>query len=141
MNDSEYSTELPLATMRKKKVPLESIPLNDLDVLMAKQLEETYDRKESKAPPGFDGLCTSLVNTSTGGWLHVDTRGKEEFVSFNVFVGKIHHESNGLDDVSQYVQRQAWCDMAEAFVDKFGEDRTPHDIISCRRSIRKVFGI
>ena len=68
------------------------------------------------------------------------TKDRDEFTTFNVFLAKIRRESEGLDATTDRRRRQ-WCEMADAFVEKFGVDRTPDDIIKCRDSVRTVFGV
>lgn len=113
--------------------------MNELDLHTAETMNRTYIRRESEDHT-FEGKITTTFNTSSGGWMDVETHGLDEFVFLNVFIAKVRRESEGLGSATDE-RRFAWRDMANAFIDRFGAERTPPDILTCLQSLQDVFGI
>ena len=87
-----------------------------------------------------DGIVRHGVTTHQGSLFPVKTKGAEEFVLYGVFVQKIRRENRGLDDASTEDKRK-WYEMAKSFVDEFGEDRTPPDIVDCMLGCKDHLGL
>ena len=114
---------------------LSSIPLNDIDQSERMAFSNTFTQLARNE-------ITSAVNKggSADGFMTVTTRGRDDFLTYNVFVAKIRRESAGMQ-VAKQGTRVAWCSMVTSFMDKFGEDQTPPDIVTCLREVRALYGI
>ena len=118
---------------------LADIPLAPLDELYLRQSLGSFQEME-RSGQITDGQVVVAVNTLEGPPFRATTRGAEEFVNFMVFVGKIRRENEDLREQSAQQQRK-WCEMAEAFVDAFGEERTPPDIAEELRAVKAHLGL
>jgi len=65
---------------------------------------------------------------------------RKDFALYHILVTKIRHESAGMVEATQ-ARRRAWEAMAQAFIDKFGNERTPPDIIKCVAEVREHWNI
>jgi len=122
------------------RIALSSIPFNQLDAIQSDMFGQNYAAIEDRGG-AVDGLVKSAVNAGVGdGFITVETRGRDDFIAYNVFVSKIRRESAGMVEATQE-RRVKWTEMAQAFIDKFGEQHTPPDIINCLAEVRKHFSI
>jgi len=104
---------------------LEDIELNNIDKMM-KDLHRTSFAGLSRLPRSGDYVVT--VNTGVGDRsMNVHLKTEEEFCTYLVFLDKIRRESTGMVEATQ-ARRGAWCNMAEAFIKKFGKANVPQDI-------------
>ena len=120
---------------------MDSYSLNAIDEIQWGIFLHTYASIESRREIE-DGVVTIAVNNGgdADGLLTVTTSGADEFVTYNVYVAKIRRESAGLREVG-HEGRVAWCGMAQAFIDSFGQERTPANIAKCLTDVREVFGV
>ena len=111
------------------------IPLNDLDRLQHSLFDQNYVTIKSRGGAA-DGVVIAAVNEGVGpGFMKVETKGREPFVLYNVFVAKIRRESAGMVETTQQ-RRVAWCEMAQAFIDEYGDANVPADIKKCLAEVR-----
>ena len=87
-----------------------------------------------------NGVVQNGVTMGGGKIFRVETRGEEEFILFNVFLAKIRRENQGLHQCSTKFQRE-WYDMTKQFVDEFGEERTPPDVIDALQIYKENLGL
>jgi len=119
---------------------LESLPLKEDDYLHWQSFEQTYQQIQRRSPSA-DGEVSTAVNEGVGeGFITVKTHGKKEFIMFNVLVMKIRRETFALEKGTDE-DRRNWCKMAKAFIDYFGVEKTPPDIIKCLGEVREVFAV
>ena len=119
-------------------VNLKAIPLNGMDqiLLSAKKRWLAVMIAADRLPE--DGVehtvCMGVDNEEVLSF-KARTFGPEEYLLFEVFVAKIRRESEGLQHQSVAIKR-AWYEMATAFVDTFGEPRTPPDILALKQDVK-----
>jgi hypothetical protein len=122
------------------KMKLSTIPLNGVDEMQKSMAEQSFAAIRARGG-AVDGEVTTAVNAGIGdGFMEVTTRGKEQFVLYNIFVAKIRRESEGMVEATQ-ARRVAWCKMSQAFIDEYGEEKTPRDIVECLKNVRTHFNI
>ena len=116
---------------------LENIALDMIDGAYYEQMSNTYRQHLQRT--GRSAFVHG-VNTREGQIMEIITEGLEECVYFGVFIQKIRRENEGLEQRSEQNQR-AWYDMVKCFIEDFGEERTPFDIIDCRDGVKDYLGI
>ena len=127
-------------TKTNAKMKLKDIPLtNQADVFMLETAKKNWEELVRNGRAQDGGVVRHGVNDFDG-LFTAETKGAEEYVLFAVFVPKIRRENQGLEQQTDNIKR-AWYDMAKQFVDEFGEDRTPPDIVDCMNGVMDYLGL
>ena len=122
-------------------VVLDEIPLNEVDQMMVDMWAQKYVRLCGMKVKEDKPISWQVNNgDSYDDLMTVTVQGRLEYVAHHVFVDKIRRESRGMNEAQQE-RRVAWCTMAQAFIHKFGEGKTPPDIIACLRDVRSTYGV
>ena len=122
---------------------LKDIPLTDpVDLMYLQQMRNQFRAKQREGRL-VDGVCKIGIYVGPdydSPLFCCKTKGEEEYVLFLTFLAKIRRENIGVEEASLQKQR-AWYDMSKAFIDEFGEERTPPDVISANSGCKKHLGI
>ena len=120
-------------------ISLDDIELNHLDLIQLEMQEQSLARLAAK---GKTSNFCSAVNRGGGndGFMAVRLADRKDFALYHILVAKIRRESAGMVEATQ-ARRRAWVVMAEAFIEKFGKERTPPDIIKCCLEVRAHWNI
>jgi hypothetical protein len=130
-----YSTKINLELLRlsagysgEMPISLDDIELNQLDLI---QLEMQQQSLAHLAAKGVTRDFCSAVNRGGGadGFMEVRLADRKDFALYA-----------GMLEATQ-ARRRAWVAMAQAFIDKFGKERTPPDIIKCVAEVRAHWNI
>jgi len=122
----------------KMRLTLAQIPLNELDQVIKDMWQKTYDHYKPSGGPISMGINEGDIERDP--YMPVTFDNKNEYVQYSVFVAKIRRESAGLSDTPQE-RRVKWTEMVQAFIDQYGEAKTPPDIKVCVADVRKHFSI
>jgi len=88
-----------------------------------------------------DGFLKFNVESGYGGEsIEVETRERYGYVKYNVFVAKIRRESDFMEEKTQDA-RTKWTEMVQAFIDHYGETKTPSDIVERLSEVRERWSI
>jgi len=122
------------------RLHLDMIPWNEVDIAMGDMFGAAYDEIESSGG-AVDGFVKFTVATGNGGeTIEVETRERYGYVKYNVFVSKIRRESDCMEEKSQDA-RTKWTEMAQAFIDNYGETKTPSEIVEKLSEVRERWSI
>jgi len=120
---------------------LTTITLNNLDCLEREAYGNTFNQMlllNSDSTSSTDVASTVNKGGTGDGFMMVTLRSRAEFLTYHVLVAKIRRESAELKPGAPPEKLGAWCSMSQAFLDKFGVERTPPDIVKCLSHVRSA---
>jgi len=117
---------------------LTTITLNNLDYLEREAYGSTFNLMLNSRCTNSMEVTSTVNKGGTGdGFMVVSLRGRAEFLTYHVLVAKIRRESADLEPGAAD-KLTAWCSMSQAFLDKFGLEKTPPDIVKCLSNVRSA---
>jgi len=122
------------------RLHLDMIPWNEVDIAIS-EIHITVYNTTKRSGGAVDGFLKFNVESGDGGEaIEVETRERYGYVKYNVFVAKIRRESVYMEEKTQDA-RTKWTEMAQAFIDHYGETKTPSGIVEKLLEVRERWSI